>query len=271
MARLRINQGINLTLDASTTDFIVKSLSGPNTSELLLNARNYGIEIRIDEDNSGHNTFKITKGTGGSTSLLTVYNNGSVNVGGFELRLGTIDQSTRGNSGASRALIKDSGATLAINFGGDFTGGVRVDGPGMNIAGNLTVYGNQTVSGEIQGRYDHTNRFVVQSFLTQPNNTISGNSFRDLAITRIYIPNDKSLYLRRVRWELASSSMRPVIYTAGGSTWTGSAEYGDVSLNVHLVDGINISELLVIRINNTSSTSVTIGSGYGIWAEFEIR
>jgi hypothetical protein len=36
MAKLRINQGLNLTLDASTTDFIVKSLSGPN-GDLLLN------------------------------------------------------------------------------------------------------------------------------------------------------------------------------------------------------------------------------------------
>ena len=62
MARLRINQGLNLTLDASTTDFIVKNL----------------------------------------------------NIGGFDLKLGTTDQSSRGNSGQSRALVKHNNATLVI-------------------------------------------------------------------------------------------------------------------------------------------------------------
>jgi hypothetical protein len=80
MARLRINQGLNLTLDASTTGFIVKSLSGPNNADLLLNARNYGIELRIDEDNTNDNALKITKGSDGSTTLLTVKSGGFVGI-----------------------------------------------------------------------------------------------------------------------------------------------------------------------------------------------
>jgi hypothetical protein len=144
MARLRINQGLNLTLDASTTDFIVKSLSGTNNGILLLNGRNWGMEVRIDEDSSGGDTFRVTKGSNGSTTLLTVENSGNLNIGGFELKLGTSDQSTRGNTGSSRVLVKDSNATLVVNYAGDFSGGVRVDGPGMTVTGRLNVNGTIT-------------------------------------------------------------------------------------------------------------------------------
>ncbi len=120
-------------------------LIGSNTANLLINAKNHGIEIRIDEDNSGHDTFRITKGSSGSITLLELENSGSlnirntINIGGFDLSLGTSDQVTRGNSGPSRALVKDHNATLVINYSGDFTGGVRVDGPGMTITGNLNA------------------------------------------------------------------------------------------------------------------------------------
>jgi hypothetical protein len=173
------------------------------------------------------------------------------------------------------APLQISSTTKVTNLNADLLDGYdSSDFPrkaeNATISGTWTFNSDLTINGEVTGRYNHANRFVVQSFLTQSIN-ISGQSFRDLAITRIYIPTGKSLYLRRVRWELSSSSLRPRIYVASGSMWTGSAEYGDESLNTHLINGINISELLVIRIDNVSSTSVALGSGYGIWAEFEIR
>jgi hypothetical protein len=160
MARLRINQGLSLTLDASTTDFIVKSLSGPN-GDLLLNGRSWSVEIRIDEDSSGGDTFRVTKGSGGSTRLLTVENNGNLNIGGFDLRLGTSDQSTRGNTGSSRALVKDHNATLAINYAGDFTGGTRVDGPGLGVGGVNYVY-NTNTSYQIPGANANAKWLIVR-------------------------------------------------------------------------------------------------------------
>ena len=160
MAKLRINQGINLTLDASTTDFIVKSLSGPN-GDLLLNGRNWSVEIRIDEDSSGGDNFRITKGSGGSTRLLTVENSGNLNIGGFDLKLGTSDQSTRGNTGVSRALVKDHNATLTINYAGDFTGGTRVDGPGLGVGGVNYVY-NTNTSFQIPGANANAKWLIVK-------------------------------------------------------------------------------------------------------------
>ncbi len=183
MARLRINQGINLTLDASTTDFIVKSLSGPNNSDLMLNARNYGIEIRIDEDNSGNNTFRITKGSGGSITLLELGNNGSLNIrntlniGGFDLSLGTFDQVARGNSGPSRALVKDHNATLAINYVGDFVSGVRVDGPGLGIGGTNYVY-NTNPSFQIPGA-DNNAKWLIIRDTASGSGVVSFNNTKD--------------------------------------------------------------------------------------------
>jgi cytoskeletal protein CcmA (bactofilin family) len=72
---------------------------------------------------------------------------GLINIGGFDLQLGTADQSTRGNTGLSRALVKYNNATLIINYAGDFSGGVQVDGPGLTVTGDLTV--NGVINGDI--------------------------------------------------------------------------------------------------------------------------
>ncbi len=176
MARLRINQGLNLTLDASTTDFIVKSLSGPS-GDLLLNGRNWSVEIRIDEDNSGGDNFRITKGSNGSTRLLTVDTNGYLIVGGWEVRLGTTDQSARGNTSNSRALVKDTNATLVINYAGDFTGGTRVDGLGLGIGGVNYVY-NTNTSYQIPGA-DANAKWLIVRDTASGSGIISFNSTKD--------------------------------------------------------------------------------------------
>jgi hypothetical protein len=129
MAKLRINQGLNLTLDATSTDVQVKSLAGPNNADLLINARNYGVEIRVDEDNSGGDLFRVTCGPNGANTLFSVdeagkaITKGVLEIGGFDLQLGTADQTSRGDTGLSRALVKSFPATLVINYAGDFSGG----------------------------------------------------------------------------------------------------------------------------------------------------
>jgi len=70
---------------------------------------------------NGGASFSNIVGVGSLSSV------GTVTAGGFDFKLGSTDQTTRGNSGSSRALVKDTGSVLALNFGGDFTGGVRID------------------------------------------------------------------------------------------------------------------------------------------------
>ncbi len=53
-----------------------------------------------------------------------------------DIQLGT-DRADRGNSGLSRAFVKDNNSTLAINFSGDYTGGTTVQGDNLTVAGTL--------------------------------------------------------------------------------------------------------------------------------------
>jgi hypothetical protein len=53
----------------------------------------------------------------------------------------------RGAVGPARALVRDGNSALTINYAGDFTGGVNVGGPSMNVAGKLTVQGDTNLGG----------------------------------------------------------------------------------------------------------------------------
>jgi hypothetical protein len=70
--------------------------------------------------------------TGGTITGALIVNStlttkgGVFEAQGFDFRLGTGDQVSRGDSGASRAMVKNNGNVLAINYNGDFTGGVVV-------------------------------------------------------------------------------------------------------------------------------------------------
>lgn len=92
------------------------------------------------------------------TANGTVAATGSITDGGFDFILGNTDQGTRGNSGSSRALVKESSARLIVNFNGDFTGGVEIQGTtestsgttgavrlpgGLGVAKN--IYSDQTI------------------------------------------------------------------------------------------------------------------------------
>ena len=61
--------------------------------------------------------------------------------GGFDFVLGIDDQVSRGNSGTSRALVKNSGSILYVNYAGDFTGGTQI-GPNALIANSGASYIN---------------------------------------------------------------------------------------------------------------------------------
>ena len=64
---------------------------------------------------------------------------GELRVTGFDFVLGNGDQSSRGDSGDSRALVKDTGAVLVLNYDNDFTGGVRIDGE-LKVTNDITAF-----------------------------------------------------------------------------------------------------------------------------------
>jgi len=69
---------------------------------------------------------------------------GSLYVKGFELYLGNGDQTTRGNTSTSRALVKMPGGELYLNYGADFSK-VRIDS-GCLVNGGLEVLGGIALS-----------------------------------------------------------------------------------------------------------------------------
>ena len=83
----------------------------------------------------GSATMAGTLGVGGTVSVSGIITS-STNIfagnnfinGGFEFILGNKNQVTRGNSGLSRALVKDVGNVLSINYNKDFANGTKVYG-----------------------------------------------------------------------------------------------------------------------------------------------
>lgn len=116
------------------------------------------------------------------------------------------------------------------------------------------------------GRYDHQNRFVVQGYT--PNITVPANDIRVIASNRVSLPSGKSLYLRRVRWSIFGTLLRPRIASTL-STWTGSDHYGEIEINQQL-SSTSLAYVELVIVNNTGS-NIDTGYGAGIWAELEIR
>ncbi len=70
---------------------------------------------------------------------------GNITNGGMDFVLGNLDQVSRGNSGNSRALVKDTGTVLVINYAGDFPGGTAIRGAG----GSTNFYVSGAVNGNV--------------------------------------------------------------------------------------------------------------------------
>jgi hypothetical protein len=101
-------------------------------------------------------TFDQVNSTSASATITWDANNVNVKndlmVGGNliqsanDLKLG-YKNFDRGDSGASRALVKDTDNTLKINYLGDFVGGTTVDGPQFNVSGGKLKVGKWTIDG----------------------------------------------------------------------------------------------------------------------------
>jgi hypothetical protein len=121
------NKTLNETITGSwtfTNQIQVPSIRGSNTQDLLITGKNYGVEIRIDESDSETNTFKITRGSSGSTALLTLDTNGDTSIGGNLSVGGTITGNLTGNAYTASKLQ----TAVTISLSGALSGSVPFDG-----------------------------------------------------------------------------------------------------------------------------------------------
>lgn len=122
-----LGDGSTINLSKSRTITAGSGLSGGGdlSANITLNVgQGDGISVSADSiavDNT------VIRTTGGQTITGSFSATSNITNGGFDFILGNSDQIARGNSGASRALTKDTGSTLVLNYAGDFTGGVRID------------------------------------------------------------------------------------------------------------------------------------------------
>jgi hypothetical protein len=109
-----------------------------NASYINFNINNPNITGSGNHPSADIVFYGRTSGNAGqydATEMMRIHgNNGNLSVtgnitnGGFDFILGNTDQINRGNSGSSRALVKDFGGALILNYAGDFVGGTRVGG-----------------------------------------------------------------------------------------------------------------------------------------------
>ena len=126
-------------------------LSSPSDQNLYLN-RPSGYDINFRENNNG-SPSQMTLKTGGDVYMglgawtSTIHIGGVLAEDGSDFKLGLNDGRAAGSN--QRALVHDSSNVLKINYAGDFTGGVDVNGPSMTVDGTLTVSGNAYFNGSL--------------------------------------------------------------------------------------------------------------------------
>ena len=162
-------QFTNLTIDGTLTvraaidlaDNDILRFGSSDDCELFTNGTHMYMDL-----NSGIGNFYIRDGTttrytfddnGEFTATGSIITNSTLDVRGFALKLGKGDQSSRGDSGESRAMVKEAGAVLTINYAGDFGGGVKVSSD-LTATGNVTAYSDARLKENIEVIPDALNK-----------------------------------------------------------------------------------------------------------------
>lgn len=117
----------------------------------------------------------VLRDTNGSIKANDITSTGSVIDGGFEFILGNADQASRGNSGASRALVKGMGSTLVVNYNNDFTGGTIINS-NLEVKGDLKLTGGK-IYGSLAGPADSASKLSAARNIILAGNATGSVSF----------------------------------------------------------------------------------------------
>jgi len=206
---------------------VIQRASGGQNVDLLQFKSSDGSTVLARFNQNGQLTVPSLTTTDFVEIGSTLNTHGNVNFGAFDFKLGTDDQVSRGNSGLSRALVKDGGNVLVINYDGDYNGGTKI-ASALRIEGDLSMNGTSII----------TSSRVLQNVTADANILSSGT----VGAARL------------------SGS-----YT--GITGIGTLDSLTVTNNVNIGGGVNVSgaatvSSLIVNTAATVTTNLTVGGNF---------
>ena len=161
-----------------------------------------------------------------------------------------------GNSGSSRAVSKTLGNVLSLNVGGDFTGGVYIDGPRLSTLGSMFIGGTSPLTG---------------SFVQLP----AGNNFSYMYASNIgdglcTSYNSISQY-GASSWTINDSSQGTANVVVGNASigmYTGAIGAAPTTMHLSIVDGLGTSFLTSstfagkVSVSNTTNATSALSAAF---------
>ncbi len=180
-----------------------------------------------------------------SISTGTISASGVIQNGGFDFVVGITDQTTRGDSGLSRALVKDLGSTLVLNYGDDFTGGIRLgNGTDVKASGSIKASNNSNTLGNIYTTGGNVGIGVIPEHTLHVNGTLKTNSTEN----SVGLGSGGSLTV------LGGASVGKDLYVGGSinvksTIGSDSATSGSVILSggIGITENVNIGQELTVN------------------------
>lgn len=203
-----------------------------------------------------------------STGVVTA--TGIVTSGGFDFIFGNANQVLRGDSGQSRALVKLDPAILAINYNGDFTGGVTIQGltdstsattGAVRIPGGASVEKNFYVGGQLHSLTSVTAPTTNTALLNVTGTTDSTSIGTGTIINPGGLSNAKNITTLTLRTTGTTNSTSTttgsiILSNGGGIGCAGNIYVGGVLNSATITTGA-ITNTTITASGNISGATVT--------------
>ena len=183
---------------------IIVTLTDNSTSTLTLPPGTQSDNIsNITIDASGNLVLTTVYGKTFTTKMPSTYNPANV----FDFILGSADQTTRGDTGPSRAMVKESNKVLTINYGNDFSGGTRINS-------DMQVTGNAWIDGDLKARKNiYVDGSVIQTGGPAKSLRIASNMNKCLDNNAGILANGNKLQ----NWDCNNGTAQQWIYGTDGT------------------------------------------------------